>query len=206
MCAFNRDDHRVDGKLHCWLCKLSYKRALAKAKKSDIDKQRQKKRSADEASMKMNSSHKIGNSSSHRSGNHSSQRSEPLKVNLSEIPEKIPKTANTGNNSDLIKDEQIASLQKKLQQKDAALLQKDKEITEWKSKHFTIELEMRNKMKDQEKIYETKLDVLNRKVQMQLKEIAQLSKLQKRNERIANKESTKVEKDNSSGTDSPNTN
>lgn len=131
ICAFNRDDHRVDGKLHCWLCKLSYKRALAKAKKSDNDKQRQKKRSADEASMKINSSHKIGNSSSHRSGNNSSQRSETLKVNLSEIPEKIPKTANTGNNSDLIKDEQIASLQKRLQQKDAALLQKDKEVSQY---------------------------------------------------------------------------
>lgn len=67
---------------------------------------------------------------------------------------------------------------------------------------------MRNKMKDQERVYETKLDVLNRKIQVQLKEIAQLSKSQKRNERIAIKESAKIEKDNnnSSGTDSPNTN
>lgn len=67
---------------------------------------------------------------------------------------------------------------------------------------------MRNKMKDQERVYETKLDVLNKKVQMQLKEIAQLSKSQKRNERIAMKESAKIEKDNnnSSGTDSPSTN
>lgn len=62
---------------------------------------------------------------------------------------------------------------------------------------------MRNKMKEQEKIFESKLDVLNKKVQNQLKEIAQLSKVQKRNERIALKESAKVEKDNSSGTDSP---
>lgn len=63
-------------------------------------------------------------------------------------------------------------------------------------------------MKDQERVYETKLDVLNKKVQMQLKEIAQLSKSQKRNERIAMKESAKIEKDNnnSSGTDSPSTN
>lgn len=64
---------------------------------------------------------------------------------------------------------------------------------------------MRNKMKDQEKVFESKLDVLNKKIQNQLKEIAQLSKVQKRNERIALKESAKVEKEsaNSSGTDSP---
>lgn len=140
MCAFNREDHRVDGKLHCWLCKLSYKRALAKAKKSDSDKQRHKKRSADDAMMKTNSSHKMGNSSSsnNRGGsNNSSQRPELSKVNLSEIPEKIPKTANTGmipSNSDHVVAitqlrEQIATLQKKLQQKDSALLQKDKEVS-----------------------------------------------------------------------------
>lgn len=63
-------------------------------------------------------------------------------------------------------------------------------------------------MKDQERVQDTKIDVLNKKVQAQLKEIAQLSKVQKRNDRIALKESAKVEKDNnnSSGTDSPNTN
>jgi len=63
-------------------------------------------------------------------------------------------------------------------------------------------------MKDQERVFDTKVEVLNKKVQMQLKEIALLSKSQKRNERIAIKESLKVEKDNnnSSGTDSPNTN
>lgn len=66
---------------------------------------------------------------------------------------------------------------------------------------------MRNKMKDQERVYESKLDVLNRKVQLQLKEIALLSKSQKRNERFTVKENAKIEKDiNSSGTDSPITN
>ena len=142
MCAFNRDDHRVDGKLHCWLCKLSYKRALAKAKKSDSDKQRQKKRSADEASLKTNSSHKMGNSGSsnnNRSGN--SQRPDLSKSG--EIPEKIQKTGNSGmipSNSDQSNyvvaitqlREQIATLQKKLQQKDNQLLQKDKEVSDLK--------------------------------------------------------------------------
>jgi hypothetical protein len=62
-------------------------------------------------------------------------------------------------------------------------------------------------MKEQEKIFDSKLDVLNKKVQLQLKEIAVLTKVHKRNERIALKESAKAEKDNSSeGTDSPITN
>lgn len=69
---------------------------------------------------------------------------------------------------------------------------------------------MRNKMKDQERVFDAKLDVLNKKVQNQLKEIAQLAKSQKRNERIERKENAKIkiEKDNnnSSGTESPNTN
>lgn len=71
---------------------------------------------------------------------------------------------------------------------------------------------MRTKMKDVERVYDTKLDFLNKKVQAQLKEIAQLSKSQKRNERLAMKESAKIvekeikENNNSSGTDSPITN
>ena len=139
MCAFNREDHRVDGKLHCWLCKLSYKRALAKAKKSDSDKQKSKKRPSDDSTMKGNSSQKVGNSgsSNNRTGSNNNHRPELSKVNLSEIPEKISKTANTGmipSNSDHVVAitqlrEQIATLQKKLQQKDAALLQKDKEVS-----------------------------------------------------------------------------
>lgn len=62
-------------------------------------------------------------------------------------------------------------------------------------------------MKEQERVFDAKLDVLNKKVQMQLKEIAQLTKSQKRTERIERKENAKIqiEKDNnnSSGTESP---
>lgn len=137
MCAFNRDDHRVDGKLHCWLCKLSYKRALAKAKKSDNDKHRHKKRTAEDASLKTSSSHKMGNSGPSNRGNSNSQRPDLTKANLSEVPEKISKTGNSGmvpsNDNDhvvvITLREQIASLQKKLQQKDSHLLQKDKEVS-----------------------------------------------------------------------------
>lgn len=122
--AFNRDDHRIDGKLHCWLCKQSLKRALhkAKAKKSDSDRSKNKKRSADES---LKAPHKVP-TTSNRGGNSSSQ-----------VPEKIAKTGNAfipNNNSDHVVlvtqlREQLHGLQKKLADKDRQLLQKDKEVS-----------------------------------------------------------------------------
>lgn len=129
-CAFNRSDLRIDGKLHCWLCKLSYKRALAKAKKTDLDKhkERAKKRSADEA-LKSGSMKLSNQSSSNRNSNAPRDMSKDL-------PDKISKTTNViaPHTSDHVVAltqlrEQIATLQKKLQQKDAQLLQKDKEVS-----------------------------------------------------------------------------
>lgn len=80
----------------------------------------------------------MGNSgSSNNRGGSNSQRPELSKINLSEIPEKIPKIVNSvmiPSNSDHVVAitqlrEQIATLQKKLQQKDNQLLQKDKEVS-----------------------------------------------------------------------------
>lgn len=128
-CAFNRDDYRVDGRLHCWLCRLSYKKALAKAKKlSENDKNRHKKRSADEA-LKSNSSQKM-------SGSGSSNNRHGMSKSSLDVPEKIAKTGNSGlipNNSDHVVaitqlKEQIETLQKKLVQKDSVILGKDKEV------------------------------------------------------------------------------
>lgn len=62
---------------------------------------------------------------------------------------------------------------------------------------------MRNKMTDQKKTFETKIDILSKKIQTQQVQIAQLSKSNKRSAKESVKER---EKDNSSGTDSPNTN
>jgi hypothetical protein len=58
-------------------------------------------------------------------------------------------------------------------------------------------------MTDQKKVFEAKIDILNKKCQTQQVQIAQLSKSSKR----STKESVKErEKDNSSGNDSPSTN
>lgn len=141
--------------------------------------------------------------------NHKKQN-ESTKQILPEIPEKIARNSGSSidpNSSDHVVamtqlKEQIASLQKRLLQKDKELLFKDKHITELKSKNFTSENELRVKMKDTEKFYESKIDVLNKKVNALLKEVAQLSKGNKRNNVAA-----VIAKDSSgSGTDSPNTN
>jgi hypothetical protein len=123
------------------LCKLSYKRALAKAKKSDIDKHRDraKKRPSDDSHKTAGSSLKIGgNQGSNRNSNNSGNSRDMSKS--TDIPDsKISKTSNviapSSHNTDHVVAltqlrEQIATLNKKLQQKDNQLLQKDKEVSE----------------------------------------------------------------------------
>lgn len=58
-------------------------------------------------------------------------------------------------------------------------------------------------MADQKKVHDTKVDIMNKKIQHQQVQIATLSKSNKRSTKESLKER---EKDNSSGTDSPNTN
>lgn len=139
-CAFNRND-RIDGKLHCWLCKLSYKRALSKArqKKSDVEKHREraKKRSVDDGSIKTGSSNKLSKGSSNRNNNNTGNASQ-RDLSKADISDKVSKSSNSviapSQTSDHVVAltqlrEQIATLQKKLQQKDNQLLQKDKEVS-----------------------------------------------------------------------------
>lgn len=149
-------------------------------------------------------------------------RSDAPKQVLPEIPEKIARSSGASvdpNSSDHViamtqLKEQIASLQKRLTQKDRELLGKDKHITELKSKNFTSENELRVKMKDTEKFYDSKVDVLNKKVAQLLKEVAQLSKGNKRmgggggigNSGGGTVSATTKDSSSGSGTDSPNTN
>lgn len=103
------------------------------------DRERAKKRPADESALKTSGSSKFGNQGSsnrnNNSGNSASQRDLSGK---SDIPEKLSKTSNSviapSHTSDHVVAmtqlrEQIATLQKKLQQKDNQLLQKDKEVS-----------------------------------------------------------------------------
>ncbi|XP_022901921.1 protein FAM76A [Onthophagus taurus] len=212
-CAFDRhdDDKKVDGKLLCWLCTLSFKRALAKTKQSESDRRMIK------MSQLRQNKHKDGKVRSH------SKR--PQRIDVTKMPPtdadngpsaKLPRN-NTGpgliradvdpNSSDHMVamtqlKEQIASLQKQLNQKDGLLLNKDKQITELKAKHFTFETEFRNKIKLLEKDHDNKVDGLNYRIQTLLKEIASLSKSTKRDRLLTARESAN---NSGSGTDSPST-
>ncbi|GAB0093895.1 uncharacterized protein DMENIID0001_090860 [Sergentomyia squamirostris] len=218
-CAFDRqdDNKKIDGKLLCWLCTLSYKRALAKARQVETERRLAKKRS-----------HSTDKSASQQIKENNSRKMARNELNkgasgVPEIAEKMARVANSGsidpNSSDHVVamtqlKETIASLQKKLTLKDKDLLQKEKQITELKAQNFTAANELRNKMKETERFYETKIEMLNKKVTNLMKEVATLSKSSKR----LNKESKNIEnssinvgkdsgKDSGgSGTDSPSTN
>lgn len=184
----------------CWLCTLSFKRAVAKARQVETEQRANKKRPSTEKPPQMKENHK-------------KIRNDQMKQALPEIPDKIVRNSGVSmdpNSSDHViamtqLKEQIASLQKRLQQKDRELLAKDKLITELKGQNFQNENELRNKQKESDKFYETKIDVLNKKLAALLKEVALLSKTS--NNKKAVREAIKESKDSSgSGTDSPNTN
>lgn len=192
-CAFDRhdDDKKVDGKLLCWLCTLSFKRALAKTKQGDAERR---------AHMKMSQLHK-----KHKEGKLRSHNKRPNRPDVTKMPvpdDNAPPNKISRNNAapGLVRGEldpnssdhvvamtqlkeQIASLQKQLLQKDQQLLNKDKMITELKAKHFTTEQELRNKMKSSEKQLESKIESLNVRINSLLKEVASLSKTAKKNNR-----------------------
>lgn len=95
--------------------------------------------------------------------------------------------------------ERIASLEKRLNQKDKELLEKDKQVglrctflpqsgmitclffqlTELKGKNFEKENDMRNRLKEVERLHDMKVDNLNRKISSLLKDLATLKKSSK---------------------------
>ncbi|KAL2736632.1 protein FAM76A isoform X1 [Vespula maculifrons] len=202
----------VDGKLLCWLCTLSYKRALAKTKQSDAERR---------AHMKL---------AQQRAAKHKEQKlkghnKRPHRVDVTKLPPQSEGGDTNGptpvkaarmagvhdphdpNSSDHVVavtqlKEKIAHLQKQISIKDGQLLAKDRQITELKAKNFTSETELRNKMKATEKEYETKISNMQHKISSLLKEVASLSKTSKRGDRVA---ATKTEAgtNSGSGTDSP---
>ncbi|XP_050309283.1 protein FAM76A [Anthonomus grandis grandis] len=233
-CAFDRqdDDKKVDGKLLCWLCTLSFKRALAKTKQGDADRR---------AHLKLSSMHKKHKEAKLRGHNKRPNRPDVTKM---PIPDEQPPNKVARNNvapgmvrgdvdpnsSDHVVamtqlKEQIASLKKQIAQKDAQMLVKDKTITELKAKHFTTEAELRNKMKNSQKEHDDKVGTLNNRISGLLKQVATLSKgnskksstkekpapivaaatTNQEEEKISTANNSAVNSDanNSSGTDSP---
>lgn len=130
---------QIDGKQLCWLCTKSYKRALAKARQVHTDRHHSsKKRPAAEESS--NSAGQKVSKTSH-SSSHGKKHSRPHHDNSNkptiEIPEKVQKAAPVidPHSSDHViamtqLKETIASLQKRLAQKDRDILQKEKEVSQ----------------------------------------------------------------------------
>uniref|UniRef100_T1IY25 Protein FAM76A n=1 Tax=Strigamia maritima TaxID=126957 RepID=T1IY25_STRMM len=197
-CAFDRKDDsrkKVDGKLLCWLCTLSYKRALAKAKQNDPS------RHPGISLHKSNAHHRSGHKlKSHHSKSHLRHHSggnanKKLRIDLTKPSTNgnLPSSFMFGfgssesnhpdpNSSDHMVAvtqlrEQIASLQKQLSQKDQQLLSKDKLITELKAQQFSAEKELRNKLTALQKESSDSSDELKNKIRQLSKQVASLSRL-----------------------------
>lgn len=113
----------------CWLCTLSYKRALAKTKQTDADRRAHLKRVAVRTEKK----------SKIRSHNKRPQRVDVTKLppqdkdGLEPLQGKIPRVDQDPNSSDHVVattqlKEKIAHLQKQLALKDSQLLAKDRQV------------------------------------------------------------------------------
>lgn len=212
----------------CWLCTLSYKRAVVRARQSESEHRHAKKRPSTDQPIK-DSSKKPNSASTQQQSRSDRDRTDERKQHQTQqqtLPdigsggEKVRHSTVDHNSSEHVVamtqlKEQIASLNKKLSAKDREILSKDKFTTELKSKNFISENELRNKMKDSEKYYEAKIEVLNKKVAGLLKEVAQLSKGNKRGTAMATSNggasisanaSSSGKDSGGSGTDSPITN
>nr|CAG4634661.1 EOG090X02IW [Alona affinis] len=191
-CAFDRKDEdkkKVDGKMLCWLCTLSYRRALAKTKHSE--------RHSGPASSKTKEQH--GHHHHHGHHNKRPQRPDVTKVGLGGVDDAGPPSAKLfrpsitradtlvdPNSSDHVVAitelrEQLATLQKQLTAKDNQLLAKEKQITELKAAQFRQEQESRVRLKTVQKEHEAKVEALQQRIKNFQKEIAQLNKVNKQN-------------------------
>ncbi|XP_055099615.1 protein FAM76B-like isoform X1 [Symphalangus syndactylus] len=189
-CAFDRKEEgrrKVDGKLLCWLCTLSYKRVLQKTK---------------EQRKSLGSSHSNSSSSSlrekdrhhpkhHHHHHHHHRRHSTIQ---NETPKKKPKLESKPSNGDssinqsadsgrtdnfvLISQlkEEVMSLKRLLQQRDQTTLEKDKKLTELKADFQYQESNLRTKMNSMEKAHKETVEQLQAKNRELLKQVAALSK------------------------------
>ncbi|XP_030661501.1 protein FAM76A isoform X4 [Nomascus leucogenys] len=161
-CAFDRKDDRkkVDGKLLCWLCTLSYKRVLQKTK---------------EQRKHLSGSSRAGHQEKEQysrlsGGGHYNSFSPDLALDS-------PGTDHFVIIAQL--KEEVATLKKMLHQKDQMILEKEKKITELKADFQYQESQMRAKMNQMEKTHKEVTEQLQAKNRELLKQAAALSKSKK---------------------------
>ncbi|XP_053867582.1 protein FAM76A isoform X3 [Malaclemys terrapin pileata] len=177
-CAFDRKDDRkkVDGKLLCWLCTLSYKRVLQKTKE-----QRKHLSSSSRTSLQEKEQFSRLSGGSH----YNSQKTLSTSSIQNEIPKKKPKfeaiSANGDSFSpDLALDspgtdhfviiaqlkEEVATLKKMLHQKDQMILEKEKKVQPWTASTHKLQRELWTTYL---KITELKADLQYQESQMRAK-------------------------------------
>ncbi|XP_067842477.1 protein FAM76B isoform X5 [Heptranchias perlo] len=189
-CAFDRKDEsrrKVDGKLLCWLCTLSYKRVLQKTKE-------QRKNLGSHSSSSSTSLPEKDLSKHHHSSSRHNHKSSSSSIQ-NEAPKKKPKLETKPSNGDsssitqsmdsggtdnfvIINQlkEEVMSLKRLLQQKEQTILERDKKLTELKADFQYQESNLRTKMNNIEKAHKEAVEQLQAKNRELLKQVAALSK------------------------------
>nr|SVE77485.1 EOG090X02IW [Daphnia lumholtzi] len=194
-CAFDRKDEdkkKVDGKMLCWLCTLSYRRALAKTKHSERGSHSNSSKTKEQHQQQHRSSGHNHHGNHHNHHDKRPQRPDVTKVGLGDREETGPpaKIFRPMINRDAMVDpnssdhvvaitelrEQVATLQKQLSVKDNQLLAKEKQITELKAGQFRMEQEHRVRIKTIQKEHEAKVDILQERIKTYQREVATLNK------------------------------
>ncbi|XP_044775689.1 protein FAM76B isoform X4 [Neomonachus schauinslandi] len=163
-CAFDRKEEgrrKVDGKLLCWLCTLSYKRVLQKTK---------------EQRKSLGSSHSNSSSSSLTEKDQHTKWTKQGHNN--QFSEELSADSGGTDNFVLISQlkEEVMSLKRLLQQRDQTILEKDKKLTELKADFQYQESNLRTKMNSMEKAHKETVEQLQAKNRELLKQVAALSK------------------------------
>lgn len=207
-CAFDRKDSesrkKLGNKLLCWLCTISMKRALAKAKQNDASIKHTSISSLQPTSSSQDKNH-------HRSGSkhHSSRDPTNLLLNLGsnnirDPSGKRPRLDSKGETKDSATlqsetlgirsstsdhfnvvamtqlKEQVLNLQKQIQKKDQELLEKDKKIAELSAVMKREEREWREKLVSEQKKQLEKSESYQQKIVQLQKQNATLSKMAKK--------------------------
>ncbi|CAG02924.1 unnamed protein product, partial [Tetraodon nigroviridis] len=159
---------KVDGKLLCWLCTLSYRRVLQKTKE-----QRKGFGSSNSSSLNEKDHHsKIPPPPTPTQ----TQQLASQVCNLSSITQSMDSGGT--DNFILISQlkEEVLSLKRLLQQRDQTILEKDRKLTELKADFQYQESNMRLKMNQMEKSHKDSMEQQQAKNRELMKQVAALSK------------------------------
>ncbi|RXM32611.1 Protein FAM76B [Acipenser ruthenus] len=198
-CAFDRKEEgrrKVDGKLLCWLCTLSYRRVLQKTKEQRKGLGSSHSNSSSASLTEKDQHHSRHHHHHHHHHRHSSGHHNHTASSIqNETPKKKPKLETKPSNGDsssinqsmdsggtdnfiLISQlkEEVMSLKRLLQQRDQTILEKDKKLTELKADFQYQESNMRTKMNNMEKAHKEAMEAQQAKNRDLLKQVAALSK------------------------------